>query len=174
MKGGASFLGSAWVLSGYFTILTNALVAVVFGAVAIQGERFDHPRLIAGVASAIVLVGVIFTLLLQGLRTLAGATATANFLLHQLNPVLAALFWLLFERKGALSWRDPLLWALYPLAYLVYALPRGAVEGHYAYPFIDVSVLGWARVAANAVVIALCFVAAGEFLVWIDRTLARS
>ena len=123
MKGGASVLGSAWVLSGYFTILTNALVAVVFGAVAIGGERFDYPRLVAGVVSAIVLVGVIFTLLPQGLRTLAGATAEANFLLHQLNPVLAALFWLLFARKGALSWRDPLLWALYPLAYLVYALP---------------------------------------------------
>ncbi|MCA0013826.1 Pr6Pr family membrane protein [Mesorhizobium sp. B292B1B] len=173
IKEGASIAGAAWTLSGYFTILTNALVAAVFAALAINGKHFDHPRLMAGVVSAIVLVGVIFTLLLQGLRTLAGASAEANFLLHQLNPILAALSWFLFTRKGALSWRDPLLWALYPVAYLVYALARGAAEGHYAYPFIDVSAVGWARVAANSVVIALCFVAAGEGLVWIDRTLAR-
>ncbi|WGD52344.1 Pr6Pr family membrane protein [Bradyrhizobium sp. CB1650] len=173
MKGGASILGAAWVLGGYFTILTNALLAVVFGAFAICGKRLDHPRLMAGVVFSIVLVGVIFALLLQGRRTLAGATAEANFLLHQFNPVLVVLFWLLFTRKGMLSWRDPLLWTLYPLGYLVYALVRGALAGKYAYPFIDVSELGWARVIGNAVLITLCFVAAGQVLVWIDRMLAR-
>ncbi|WP_407167534.1 Pr6Pr family membrane protein [Bradyrhizobium sp. ORS 111] len=173
IKGGASILGAVWLLSGYFTILTNALVAVVFGGAAIRGERFIHPRLMAGVVSAMILVGVIFALLLQGRRILAGATAEANFLLHQLNPILTALFWLLFTRKGKLSRRDPPLWALYPLSYLVYALARGAAEGHYAYPFIDVSAHGWARTVINAVAIALCFVAGGEVLVWADQMLAR-
>ncbi|MET3583286.1 fumarate reductase subunit C [Mesorhizobium robiniae] len=172
-RGGASMLGSLWVLIGYFTILTNGLVAVVFGTIALLGERFDHPRLVPGVAAVMALVGVIFALLLQGLRTLAGATAEANFLLHQLNPVLVVSFWLLFTRKGALSWRDPLLWALYPLAYLAYALARGAAEGKYAYPFIDVSAHGWVGVMSNAVVIALGFVAAAEVLVLVDRILAR-
>ncbi|WP_206437523.1 MULTISPECIES: Pr6Pr family membrane protein [unclassified Mesorhizobium] len=173
MNGGASIFGSLWVLIGYFTILTNGLVAVVFGAAAFLGERFDHPRLVAGVAAVMALVGVIFALLLQGLRTLAGATAEANFLLHQLNPVLVVLFWLLFTRKGTLSWRDPLLWALYPLVYLAYALARGAAEGKYAYPFIDVSANGWVGAMSNAVVIALGFVAAAEALVLVDRVLAR-
>ncbi|RWP44232.1 MAG: hypothetical protein EOR05_25985 [Mesorhizobium sp.] len=172
-RGGASMLGSLWVLIGYFTILTNGLVAAVFGAVALLGERFDHPRLVARGAAVMALVGVIFALLLQGLRTLAGATTEANFLLHQLNPVLVVLFWLLFTRKGTLSWRDPLLWALYPLVYLAYALARGAAEGKYAYPFIDVSANGWVGAMSNAVVIALGFVAAAEALVLIDRMLAR-
>lgn len=166
-------LGSLWVLMGYFTILSNGLIAVVFGAVALLGGRFDHPRLVAAVAAVMALVGVIFALLLQGLRTLAGATAEANFLLHQLNPVLVVLFWLLFTRKGALSWRDPLLWALYPLVYLAYALARGVAEGKYAYPFIDVSANGWVGVMSNVVVIALGFIAAAEVLVLIDRMLAR-
>jgi hypothetical protein len=108
INGGASMLGSLWVLMGYFTILTNGLVAVVFAAIAL-GQHFDHPRPMAGVAAVMALVGVIFALLLQGLRALAGATAEANFLLHQLKPVLVVLFWLLFTRKGTLSWRDPLL-----------------------------------------------------------------
>lgn len=172
-KGGSSVLSSAWMLIGYFTILTNALVVLVFGAIAICSERFDQPRLVAGVALAMVLVGVIYALLLQGLRTLAGETAVANILLHQVNPVLVALFWLLVTGKGALSWRDPLLWALYPLGYLIYALARGFAQGSYAYPFIDVSANGLVQVGINAALIALCFIAAGELLVWIDGKLAR-
>ncbi|MER8790585.1 Pr6Pr family membrane protein [Mesorhizobium sp. M0983] len=173
IKGGASMLGSLWVLVGYFTILTNGLVAIVFAAMALLGERFDHPTLVAWTAAVMALVAVIFAVLLQGLRTLAGATAEANFLLHQLNPVLVLLFWLLFTRKGRLSWRDPLLWALYPLAYLAYALARGVAEGKYAYPFIDVSANGWVAVMSNAATIALGFIAAAEVLVLVDRMLAQ-
>lgn len=173
INSGLSLVSSTWALIGYFTILTNGLVAGVFGAIALYGERFDHPRLVAGTVASMALVGVVFAVLLQGVRTLAGATAQANFLLHQLNPVLVALFWLLFARKGMLSWRDPLLWALYPLGYLIYALGRGLAQGRYAYPFIDVSRNGWILVVTNAVAIAIGFVAASEVLVAIDRMLAR-
>src|SRR5262245_49577791 len=51
MSGGKSVLSSAWVLIGYFTILTNGLAAIVFGAIGLQGERFDHPRLVAGMTA---------------------------------------------------------------------------------------------------------------------------
>lgn len=172
IKGGMSILTSVWVLIGYFTILTNGLVAVIFGAMAVYGKSFDYPRLLAGTVSAMILVGVVYALLLQGLRTMTGATALANFLLHVLTPAMVGIFWLLMARKGALSWRDPLFWALYPSGYLLYALVRGFVQGRYAYPFIDVSADGWVQVAINAIVIALGFVAAGEILVWIDRQLA--
>lgn len=173
MKGGLSILGALWVLIGYFTIWTNGLVAAVFAAVALYGERFDHPRLMAGLVASMALVGVIFAFLLQGLRTMNSATAEANFLLHQLNPMVIVVFWLLFTRKGMLSWRDPFLWALYPLGYLGYALIRGQAERHYAYPFIDVSTNGWIQVMTNAVAIALCFVAAAEGMVLIDWVLAQ-
>jgi hypothetical protein len=114
-----------------------------------------------------------FAVLLQGLRTLAGATAEANFLLHQLNPTLVLIFWLLFTQKGMLSWRDPFVWACYPVAYLVYALIRGAATQNYAYPFIDLSANGWLEVMTNAVAMALCFIIAGELMVLLDRVLAR-
>lgn len=169
---GVSILTSAWILIGYFTILTNGFVAVIFGAMAVYGKSFDHPRLVAGTVLAMILVGVVYALLLQGLRALSGTTALANFLLHVLTPVLVVIFWFLAIRKGALTWRDPLLWVLYPWGYFLYALIRGSVQGRYAYPFIDVSANGWVQVVINAVVIALGFVAAGEALVWIDRKLS--
>ena len=55
-----------------------------------------------------------------------------------------------------------------PIAYLVYALVRGAIDGKYPYPFIDVGNLGWLQTALNAGGIALGFIIAGLALVWID------
>ena len=160
-----------WTVLGYFTILTNLLVAATFLSVA--AGRPPSPRWFGGVVLAIALVGVIYAALLAGLRELTGGSIVANFLMHQFTPVAVPLFWLAFAVKGGLRRRDPLLWALYPLAYLGYALARGGVEGRYAYPFIDLGQLGAAAVARNAALIAAGFVLAGWALVWLDRRLAR-
>ncbi len=164
---------AAWILVRFFTILTNGLLAVVFANIAMRGTRAIPPRLLAGSVSVIVLVGVVFALLLQDARPLAGTTATADLLLHKATPVLALVFWFIYAPKGTLTWRDPLDWALYPLAYLIYALARGHIEGIYAYPFIDVAANGWPTVILTAAVIAVGFIGAGEVMVLLDRWLAR-
>lgn len=170
---GASLLAAAWGAFRFFTIITNALVAIVFGWMALNPRQFGHLRLLAGLVMAIALVGVIYALLLQGLRDLAGVTLVADFLLHRATPVLAVGYWLIFARKGRLTFRDPLLWAIYPTAYLGYALARGAADGLYPYPFIDVPTLGATQVAINAIGIAAAFIVAGGAMVTLDRTLVK-
>lgn len=170
---GRSLVGATWSLAGYFTILTNAIVAVLFGRIAAAAGRTQRPRTVAGIAAAIALVGAVFALLLEGTRPLGGSVAVSDFLLHRFTPVAVPLYWLLFTRKGALSWRDPLLWALYPIAYLGYALARGLSEGRFAYPFIDVGAIGWMQAVINAAAIGAAFVIAGQIMVFVDRLLAR-
>lgn len=171
-NGPASWAAALWTLIGYFTITTNLLVAIVFTGVALRGGAFASPCLIGGTLLSIVLVGIVYALLLRGLRELTAGSELANVLLHQATPLMTTVFWFAFVRKGALTWRDPLLWALYPLGYFVYALGRGAAEGRYPYPFIDVAEIGLPRTLADAGVIAAAFVIAGEALVWLDRRLA--
>ena len=108
---------------------------------------------------AIMLVGVVYVTLLRGLLDLSGGAKLADTLMHYATPVLVPLWWLLFAPKGKLEWRDPAIWSLFPLAYFPYALARGAYEGIYAYPFINVAKIGWTQVGINAVMIA------GGFLV---------
>lgn len=170
---GNSVLKAVWILVRFFTILTNGVLAFVFANIAMRGIRVLPPQVLAGSVSAIVLVGVVFALLLQDARPLAGASAAADFLLHKATPVLALIFWLVYAPKGRLAWRDPLDWSLYPLAYLIYALIRGHFEGIYAYPFIDVVANGWPQVLVTAVVIAVGFIGAGPLMVLLDRRLAR-
>lgn len=168
-----SALGAAWMMLRYFTVITNLLLALVLTGVALGRPRAAAPSLLAGVALAILLVGVVYNLLLRDLLDLSGGARIADVLLHQAAPALGVIFWLAYAPKGALRPLDPVIWAIYPLAYFAYALARGAAEGVYAYPFMNVRQIGWAATGINAVAIAVGFLAAGYVVVWLDGRLAR-
>ena len=161
-------------LLAYFTIITNLLVAALFTAIVGGWRIVNATWALAGAALSILLVGVVYALLLSGLYQLTGGAAFSNVLMHQLTPMLVPLFWLIFVPKGGLSFRDPLLWAVYPLVYFIYALVRGQISGFYPYPFLDVRHLGWARAGLNAVLIAFGFLIVGWAMTLLDRRLGRA
>lgn len=155
-----------WILARFFTVLTNLLVGVTMTWVAIG--RKVSAEILGGLTLAILLVGVIYMTLLRGLVHLSGGALVADTLLHKVSPVLMALWWLFFAPRAKLRWNAPVWWAAYPLAYLVYVLARGQLDGRYPYPFLDVGRLGWVQTALNVGGIALGFILAGFALVWID------
>jgi len=164
-----SVLLTLWTLFAYFTIITNLLVAVVFTCIAIDRGVLRSDWVVAGTMLSIVLVGVVYALLLSGTVELSGASALTDTLLHIVIPVLVPLFWIFFAQKGSLTWRHPLLWAIFPLAYLAYEMTRGTITGQYAYPFLNALQLGWQRTALNAFLIAIAFMVSGYAIVAIDR-----
>jgi len=168
-----AFTGSlwrtSWALLRYFTITSNLLVLAVFICVGISGSLASAGKWMGATVLSIVLVGVVYALLLAGQRDLSGGSLVADVLLHRVTPILVPVFWLLFVPKGRLSRCDPYLWALYPLLYFAYAMIRGALDGRYAYPFINAASLGWPRVILNAALIALGFFGVGEVFVYLDR-----
>lgn len=164
---------TVWVMLRYFTVITNLLLALVLSGVALGRPRAGAPWAVGGVTLAILLVGVVYNLLLRDLIELSGGAMIANVLLHQVTPVLGVVFWLAYAPKGALRLVHPLIWALLPLAYFAYALARGAAEGVYAYPFMDVSKIGWLATGVNALAMAAGFLVAGYVVVWLDGRLAR-
>ena len=155
-----------WILLRFFTVLTNLAVALTMSAVAIG--RKVSPFLLGGLTLAILLVGIVYMTLLRGLVELSGGALLADTLLHKVSPVAATLWWLLFAPRARLKRGDPIVWALYPLAYFAYALVRGHFDGRYPYPFMDVAKLGWTQTAINAGGIAMAFILGGLLLVWID------
>ena len=132
-----SLIQSLWVMVRYFTVITNFIVALVFTGIALRDRRFESAPVVSGVTLAILLVGVVYGLLLRGLVELSGGAAVADGLLHKMTPILGLGYWVLFVPKGQLRPTHPLVWTLLPLAYFPYALIRGAMEGLYAYPFMD-------------------------------------
>jgi hypothetical protein len=160
-----------WTLARFFTIISNLAVAIAMMCLAF-GRRVS-PFVLGGLTLAILLVGTVYLLLLRGLHPLHGAALVANQLLHYVSPLAMGGYWLLFVPHGGLRWRAPLLWMLFPLTYFVYAIGRGAIDGRYPYPFIDMTKIGLAQTIINAFAIGVGFIPCGLAVVWLDRRLGR-
>ncbi len=114
-----------------FTILSNALVAVTTGALALghdlAGRTWRVLRLNAVVSIAVT--GLVHWFLLRPLLDLDGADYWADKLLHVIVPLLAVAGWLLFGPRARVSRTDLVPSAIYPGLYMVYTLPGGAGRG---------------------------------------------
>lgn len=161
-----------WSLVGYFTVLTNLLVAVSYRLMMARGRTLSAGWL-GGLTLWIALVGVVYHLLLARLWSPEGLGWWADQGLHSAVPVLTALWWALFAPKSGLTLRHPTLWLAWPLGFVAYALIRGGATGFYPYPFIDVAALGYAKVGLNAAGLALAFWIGGAGLVLLARGLQR-
>ncbi len=162
---GGGIADAVVIVLGYFTILSNLFVALTAGAVALSpGSRLASPMFRGCATTAIVVVGLGYHLLLREIWDPQGWQWVADNLLHYAVPIAALAHWLWCPPHTRLPMHAPLLWALYPVAYLAYALIRGEWIGTYPYPFIDVPTLGYPRVFANAAGLLLVFLAAGALL----------
>jgi hypothetical protein len=162
-----------WEMLRFFTVIANLLVAITFTAIVLGNRAAIAPRVIGGVTLAMLLVGIVFALLLNGLLELSGGAALADLILHKIMPVAVTLYWLTLAPKGGLTAGDPVRWAMLPVIYFLYALGRGMIDGHYAYPFMNPVKLGWGQVAITALVMAAGFVIAGYAMIWLDRLFSR-
>lgn len=171
---GASLLGGLVSFFSYFTILTNTLVATVLTCAVSERESaarrwFLQPWVSSGIAVSIAVVGLAYSILLRHLWHPEGWQFVADELLHDVMPLLFLGYWWCCVPKGTLRLRHLPLWLIYPLVYFIYALLRGHLLGAYAYPFIDVAVLGYPQVLANAGGILVGFVLVGLLIIGLDR-----
>ena len=95
--------------------------------------------------------------MLRALWNPEGLQKAADILLHDVVPLLFVSGWLFLFPKARLPWRGTLLWLVYPLAYLCFALTRGALTGRYPYPFLDAGKLGYFSTLGNAAVLMVAF-----------------
>jgi len=155
-----------WYLAGFFTILTNLLVAAHMFAIA-RGWRIGASRA-AGLVVSIVMVGIVYHAVLARLWAPQGLAWWADQGLHTAVPLATALWWLAFAPKDV-GWRDVPVWLIWPLAYCGYALVRGVATGFWPDPFLNVDTLGWGMVAVNIVALVLVFAALGAGVVALAR-----
>ena len=175
---GASLLGGLVSFFSYFTVLTNTLVAVVLTCAVTERESaarrwFLQPWVSSGITVSIAVVGLAYSILLRHLWHPQGWQFIADELLHDVMPLLFLAYWWLCVPKGSLRLKHLPLWLIYPLVYFAYALLRGHLLGAYAYPFIDVALLGYPQVFINAGGILLGFVLIALLVIGIDRWKGR-
>jgi hypothetical protein len=166
------------IFLGYFTILTNLVVCLALTLPLLApstpaGRFFARSDVNAGVATSIVFVGLAYYFLLRNVWNPQGLSLLANAILHYVTPALFLIYWWFAFPKGALRWSYPLIWSIYPTAYMAYVLIRGEIIGHYPYGFIDPSAIGYQRTMINAVGLLMVFIALGLILVAVARLQRR-
>jgi hypothetical protein len=175
---GGGVLDGVWLYLGFFTILANIGVAKVLAAAALGPRNaitrfWLRPGVQTAVAMSIVIVSLVYNLMLRQLWHPTGWLLIADAIVHDVMPPLYLLYWWLAVPKAELRWRQVPVWQSYPAAYFVYVLLRGAANGWYPYPFLDVNALGYAQVLVNAIGVLLAFVAVALVLVALGRWQAR-
>lgn len=173
MADGDSLAAVAWRFVGYFTILGNGFAALVATGAALRpGNAYDGPRVRLAAATAILLIGIVYTAALRDAWLMPGEQGLANHILHDATPLLFLLFWLA-GKHGRLHWLD-VSWTLVPpVLYCIYAFARGAADGWYAYWFLDPVRLAPGELGLHMFVIGLGFAATGAVLVALDMWLGR-
>ncbi len=162
----------------FFTILTNILIAVGCTVLLLKpgsgwGRFFAKNTTLTALTVNIIIVGATYNIILRWLWNPQGLQYVVDELLHLIIPLLFIIFWLVFVPKGGLKWSNIFLWTLYPIAYLVVILIRGALSGYYPYPFVDVTKLGYPQALLNSGGIAVAFIVIALLFVGIDKLMRR-
>lgn len=139
-------------LVSYFTIQSNLLVAITSWQLARNPGRDGRWWRVVRVdaVAAITVTGIVHWVALRPLLHLQGWDWTADKLLHVVVPVLAVGCWLAFGPRPRVDRAVVLAALLWPVAWLVWTLLVGALSGWYPYPFLDVSLHGYASVLGAA------------------------
>jgi len=173
---GTSPLDVLWRYYAYFTLLTNTFVTLVFMRAALKPDSLtglNAPRVELMAVTSIMFVCIVYNLLLASRWDPQGWLKVADVIVHNVVPVMFLLFWAL-RPHGALKWTDAVFAAAWPLAYAIYGLSRGALDGFYPYFFIDPTTASYWQIALNLLGLVIAFILGALLLIGISRALSRT
>lgn len=172
---GASPLAITWRFFSWFTLLTNTFVTLVMARAALRPEArsgLNAPRVELMAVTSIMFVCIVYNLLLASRWDPQGWQKVADVVVHNIVPFVFLAFWSV-RQHGSLSWRDAAFAAIWPLAYAVYGLTRGAFDGFYPYFFMDPTSISYGQIAINLVGLVVAFMLGALLLIGISRALGR-
>ena len=173
IEGASPFIESTTRFFGYFTVLTNLLVAIWLTAILFNRGSwhrfFSRFSTQTAITVYILVVGLGYNILLRHLYVFKGLHAITTEIQHVVVPALATVYWVLYVPKQSLPWKAFLPWLLYPFIYLIIALLRGSLDGFYPYPFLNVAELGLVTVLRNAAGLLVVFIVVSVLFIAVSR-----
>lgn len=164
----------------YFTIessLMNIVVLLVGAVLAFRSSRdtvlYTEIR-ICVLAYAVVTAGV-YNFLLRNVPYdgFVGLTWPSE-IIHVWVPLFLLIDWFLSPGRPAVPWRSLRIVMIYPVAWILYTLIRGAFSGYYPYPFLNPENGGWGSVVAYVVGLSAFLVGIGALAVAYSRSRAKA
>jgi hypothetical protein len=160
----------------YFTIQSNLLVMVDATLLAILPNCDSKWRraLRLDALTAIVVTGLVFSLVLAKLIHLTGLAYVLTVCFHYIVPVMAPLGWLFFGPRPRISWHTLARAFLWPILWIIYTFIHGAISGWYPYPFLNVDKLGYTTAITNTLFVLIAALILGLIFKALDRMLPQT
>lgn len=176
----------------YYTNLSNVAVWLYFGLLLISNWLIQplYQWLCQPVVAMTIMLAILVTNLVYHFLLSAGIKrdyqqkggfnpyTVVNVTLHYAAPLATLIYWLILADKTGLQYRDTLIWIIFPLLFVIYALLHGAIghytysDGkHYPYEFMDIDKCGLWGALRNVVLVAIAFILLGLLAVWVSKLL---
>jgi len=156
----------------FFTIQSNIIGAVAITTAALAGPAVRGTVWLSQLRGAATLymaiTGMIFSLLLSG-TDVQTPIPWVNSTLHYVFPLFIVIDWLIDRSVRPLSFKQGLVFLVYPVAYGAYCLIRGPIVDWYPYPFLDPRDHGYPYVVIMMVFVAIVGLALAWLLCWTSR-----
>ena len=154
----------------FFTIQSNIVVLLVAAATTLRWPGIlTRPGVQAAAALYIFVVMLIYHAVLRSQWDPQGLVWLATTMLHYIVPLAYLFWWVAYADKSHLTRDLPVKWLVFPLAFMLLSLVRGAITGWYPYSFLDVAEIGYPLALRNAAMIAAVFLLAGYGLVFLGQ-----
>lgn len=160
----------------YFTHLTNlGLVLVYLAALTGWGwlSWFGRPQTRALMAGYILLVMLYYHFVLAPLYHFEGPLLVATILLHYVAPLYYLGWWAIGAPHGDLRLAAIPAMLVPGLAYLAWAMARGAVTGEYPYDILDAGKNGYGAVTIGSAALLAAVTVFCTLVVAADRVIPR-
>lgn len=157
----------------FFTIQSNLLAAGVLIATVVPRTRSSLLDWLRGAVVVYLTVTFFVFIVLLAHIDVQLVIPWVDFALHKITPVFIVIDWLIAPPSARIRAGRAALWLVFPLAWLIATLIRGAIDGWYPYPFLDPANGGYAAVAFTCAAIVVGFLIVSSWTLVIGNVLSR-
>ncbi len=168
MGEGKTLPGAVWHQVRYFTNLSVILTGALFG-LSFVARRWVGGSWPSAAMVLMVMVAVVYHALLAATHHPEGLDVLVNISQHTALPLLVVVVWYFFVPKTGLGFATPMIWIVFPVAYAIYAIVRGLLDGKFPYFFLDPEKSGWLGVLGYVAGIAVVYYAISAVFIWVAR-----
>ena len=104
----------------------------------------------------------------------------SSILLHYIIPIMVIIDFIIFDKKGVYTKKDPFIWLLIPSVYFIFSIIRASIGdpfsdgSRYPYFFIDIDKYSSETILINLILLAIGFLIIGYSIYFIDNKFSRS
>jgi hypothetical protein len=142
-------------LLSYFTIWSQIVVGVVMTLLFLNPTRDGKVFRIFRVDSVLMITvtGIVYNILIGPKFPPQGLNVYSSFLEHTFTPLLTVIVFIIAGPHGWFTRKSVIAGLYLPIAYIFYALIRGAIIHQYPYDFMDVVSYGYVSVLITVLAI---------------------